>query len=70
MALGGGAELLKRVENLSVEEEPEDFWDVQTGESMVVLTQVHMLPRHRDYQPQALDLPPGVSLERLEQRGV
>ncbi|CAJ1406627.1 unnamed protein product [Effrenium voratum] len=33
-----GAELLKRVENLSVEEEPEDFWDVQTGEAMVVLT--------------------------------
>ena len=65
---GGGAELLKRVEKLSVEEEPEDFWDVQTGESMVVLTRVHMLPRHRDYQPQALDLPPGVSLERLEQR--
>ena len=65
---GGGAELLKGVESLSVEEEPEDFWDVQTGESMVVLTRVHMLPRHRDYQPQALDLPPGVSLERLEQR--
>ena len=35
---------------------------------MVVLTRVHMLAPHRDYQPQALDLPPGVSLARFVQR--
>ena len=32
------------------------------------MTRIHMLPRHGDYQPRADALPPGASLERLEQR--
>ena len=52
----------------SIEEEPEDFWDVEVNEREMVMTRIHMLPRHGDYQPRADALPPGASLERLEQR--
>ncbi|CAJ1376698.1 unnamed protein product [Effrenium voratum] len=52
----------------SIEEEPEDFWDVEVNEREMVMTRIHMLPRHGDYQPRADALPPGASMERLEQR--
>lgn len=52
----------------SLDEEPEDYWDVQLFDTEIILVRIHMLARNRCYRPDAQAMPPGVTLVMLEAR--
>ena len=52
----------------SLDEEPEDFWEVTFERDFIVATRIHMLRRNRDFQPDPRNMPPGVNATMLESR--